>query len=59
MPVDPRLSSYKVVPASFKAAGPVPNYYGVQVDRMTAIPGVLGYDRDKIIDLSASPSAAP
>jgi hypothetical protein len=56
MPVDPRLSSYKVVPASFKATGPVPNYYGVQVDRITAIPGVLGYDRDKIIDLSAPPA---
>lgn len=54
MPVDPRLGSYKVVPASFKAAGPVPNYYGVQVDRMTAIPGVLGYDRDKIIDLTST-----
>jgi hypothetical protein len=50
LPVDPRLSSYKIVPASFKPAGPVPNYYGVQVDRMTAIPGVLSYDRDKIVD---------
>ncbi|HET9398046.1 MAG TPA: hypothetical protein VFO45_04435 [Sphingomicrobium sp.] len=50
LPVDPRLSSYKVVPASFKPAGPVPNYFGVQVDRMTAIPGVLAYDRDRIID---------
>ena len=61
LPIDPRLSAYKVVPAQFKPAGPVPNYYGVQVDRMTAIPGVLAYDRDKIVDLSAEPasSAAP
>jgi hypothetical protein len=61
LPVDPRLGAYKVVPASFKPAGPVPNYYGVQVDRMTAIPGVLGYERDKIVDLSAeaAASAAP
>jgi hypothetical protein len=58
LPVDPRLSSYKVVPAEFKPAGPVPNYYGVQVDRMTAIPGVLAYDRDKIVDPSASQSTA-
>lgn len=58
MPVDPRLNSYKIVPASFRAAGPVPNYYGVQVDRMTAIPGVLGYDRDKIIDLTTARAAA-
>lgn len=55
--VDPRLSAYRVVPAKFKAAGPVPNYYGVQVDRMTAIPGVLAYDRDKIVDLAAQSSA--
>ena len=59
LPVDPRLSSYKVVPASFKPAGPVPNYYGVQVDRMTAIPGVLAYDRDKIIDVAAQSAAPP
>lgn len=57
LPVDPRLSGHRIVPASFKAAGPVPNYYGVQVDRMTAIPGVLAYDRDKIIDLTAPPAA--
>jgi hypothetical protein len=54
MGVDPRLAPYKVVSAQFKAAGPVPNYYGVQVDRLTAIPNVLAYDRDKIIDLTGS-----
>ena len=58
MAVDPRLSAYKVVPASFRAAGPVPNSYGVQVDRMTAIPGVLAYDRDKIVDLAGQPATA-
>ena len=56
--VDPRLSAYKVVPAQFKPAGPVPNYYGVQVDRLTAIPGVIGYERDKIVDLTAASAAA-
>ena len=50
LPIDPRLSAYKVVPAQFRPAGPVPNYYGVQVDRMTALPGVLAYDRDRIVD---------
>ena len=58
LPADPRLAAYKVVPASFRPAGPVPNYFGVQVDRMTAIPGVLGYDRDKILDLTAAPASA-
>jgi hypothetical protein len=57
MPVDPRLSSYKVVPAQFRAAGPVSNYYGVQVDRMTAIPGVLTYDRDHIVDMAGQAGA--
>ena len=52
MPVDSRLGSYKVVPASYRAAGPVPNYFGVQVDRLTAILGILAYDRDKIVDVA-------
>jgi len=56
MPVDPRLASYKIVPATYRAAGPVPNYYGVQVDRLTAIPGVLAYDRDKIVDVASGPA---
>ena len=60
LPVDPRLTGYKVVPAQFKPAGPVPNYFGVQVDRMTAVPGVLAYDRDKIVDpMAATPATAP
>jgi hypothetical protein len=56
-PIDPRLSAYKVVPAKLGPAGPVPNYYGVQVDRLTAIPGVLAYDRDRIVDVAASSGA--
>jgi hypothetical protein len=56
MPVDSRLTQYKVVPAAFRAAGPVPNYYGVQVDRLTAIPGILAYDRDKIVDATGAPA---
>jgi hypothetical protein len=27
-----------------------PNYFGVEIDRLQAIPGVLRYDRDQIID---------
>lgn len=54
MATDPRLSAYKVTPAEFRPAGPVPNYYGVQVDRMTAIPGILAYDRDHINGVEAA-----
>lgn len=47
---DPRLANYHVVPAQLRAAGRIPNYFGVAIDRMTAIPGILAYDRDKVID---------
>lgn len=47
---DPRLAGHTIVPARLRAAGPIPNYYGVAVDRMTAIPGVLDYRRDTVID---------
>lgn len=48
--VDPRLSAYKIVPAELHAASRIPNYYGLMIDRLTAIPGILGYDRDRVID---------
>jgi hypothetical protein len=49
--VDPRLSAYTITPASFRAYGRTPNYYGVQVDRLTAIPGILDYRGDQILQL--------
>jgi hypothetical protein len=51
--IDPRLASYHIVPAELGAAGRFPNYYGVQIDRLTAIPGVLEYDRDRVVDVKA------
>lgn len=59
--IDPRLSAYRIVAADLRAAGRVPNYFGVNIDRMTPIPGVLDYDRDKILDMKAGgkPVAAP
>lgn len=50
-PVDPRLAGYKVVPAELHAGPRFPNYYGVAIDRLTPVPGVLAYDRDRIIDV--------
>lgn len=47
--IDPRLAAYRIVPAEMRAAGPFPNYFGVGVDRITAIPGVIAYQRDRII----------
>ena len=38
---------------ALRASGRVPNYFGLQIDRLTPVPGVLDYDRDKIIDVKA------
>lgn len=46
---DPRLAAYRIVRAQMRAAGPFPNYFGVAIDRLTAIPGIVTYDRDRII----------
>ena len=51
--IDPRLASLRIVPAELRAGGRFPNYYGVQIDRLTAIPGVLEYDRDRVVDVKA------
>lgn len=52
-PIDPRLAAAKVVPAAFKPVGKLPNYFGVTVSRIPEMPGVLRYDRDRIVDLTA------
>jgi len=52
--IDPRLSALKVVPVVLRPAGKLPNYFGGTVDRFPAVEGVMRYDRDKIIDLTAS-----
>jgi len=32
------------------------NYFGISIARLPAIPGILGYQRDKVIDLKAAPA---
>lgn len=54
MVLDPRLASLPIRPAVFHPVGKLPNYYGIQVARIPAMPGVIAYDRDRIIDLTAS-----
>lgn len=48
--IDPRVATFPTRPAVYHASGRAPNYYGIEIDRMQAMPGVLRYDRDKIID---------
>ena len=50
----PRLAGLTRVVADYRAAGPVPNFFfGVEIDRLPPMPGVLAYERDRIIDLKA------
>ncbi len=51
--MDARLSKYKVTAAKLRPSRRFPNYFGVFIDRLTAIPGILEYDRDKIIEQSS------
>jgi hypothetical protein len=45
-----RLQGLPVEPAVFRAMDKMPNSFGVVIDRLFPIPGVLAYDRDKVID---------
>jgi hypothetical protein len=56
--VPDRLAGRPLVRASFRAADKMPNYFGVTIDRLPAIPGVLGYDRDRVIDEAAGTAVA-
>jgi hypothetical protein len=51
MPRPARLAGLPVVAADLRAAGKLPNYFGIEIDRLPAVPGVLAYDRDKVIDV--------
>ncbi|MGE4323862.1 MAG: hypothetical protein AB7E60_12655 [Sphingobium sp.] len=59
MATDPRLAEWTVKPADYRAAGKLPNYFGGIVGRINPIDGVIGYDRDRIIDLHPMAVAAP
>ena len=51
--IDPRLAGARVVPAKFRPIGKLPNYFGLTISRIPAIPGVMRYDRDRTVDLTA------
>jgi hypothetical protein len=53
-----RLPKIPVVKADFRAADKISNYRGIMIDRLVAMPGVLAYQRDRVIDLRGN-SAAP
>jgi hypothetical protein len=59
MPVPARLSGMPIVPAELRAADKMPNHFGVIIDRLPGVPGVLAYERDQVIDVRARDMAAP
>lgn len=48
------LKAYPNAEADFHAYGKLDNFYGVTVGRMPPIPGVLAYERDRVIDLKST-----
>jgi hypothetical protein len=46
-----KLAGKKVVPAVYRAGQKLPNYFGILIDRISVLPGVLAYDRDRVVDL--------
>lgn len=52
--LDPRLANATIAPARFWPVGKMPNYYGVSVGRMPPLAGVMRYERDRIVDLTAA-----
>jgi hypothetical protein len=47
------LKAYPSAVGDFRAAAKSDNHFGVMISRMPPIPGVLGYQRDKVVDLKA------
>ncbi|MEZ5709625.1 MAG: hypothetical protein R3E02_09590 [Blastomonas sp.] len=50
--MDSRLDNFNVRPVRYWPVGKLPNYYGLAIGRMPEIPGVMRYDRDRIVDLT-------
>lgn len=50
--LDPRIGTFPVRPAAYRPAGKRSNFHGAAVDRLTEMPGVFRYERDKQIDLT-------
>lgn len=45
-----RLNGLPVIPAELRAVDKIPNYLGGLINRHPALPGVLRYERDRVID---------
>jgi len=52
--LDPRLKAYTVRRAAYRPVGKLPNYFGITLSRIPEMPGVLRYERDRIVDLTGT-----
>jgi len=50
MDIPPELAGLKRVGVEYRAKGKMPMYFSAMLDRLTAVPGVLGYRGDKVVD---------
>lgn len=53
MRVPAALAALPRVPADYRAVGKFANPFGMTINRMVPIPGVLDYDEDRVIDVKA------
>ncbi len=53
---DPRVPAAMVVAAGFTPVDRLPNWFGLEIDRVMPIEGVMRYERDKVIDLTVKPA---
>jgi hypothetical protein len=53
MPVPGELGKATLVPADYRAVGKFPNYFRTMISRLTPVPGVLEYERDRVVDVKA------
>lgn len=49
-----QFANLQVAPAELRAADKMPNHFGIPITRLAPIEGVLGYERDRVIDLRAA-----
>lgn len=56
---DPRLVEYTVVPAKLSPVGWLQNWQGGAINRVNPIPGILEYDRGKVLGLEPEVASEP
>jgi hypothetical protein len=49
-PLPDRLAGLPVIAAELHAVDKMPNYFGIAISRVAALPGILAYQRDRVID---------